>query len=293
MLAVLPAPQASQALASLQVPDASLVAPLHGGHEALLWTVRTPTGPAVLRILPPGTRGQAHRERIAMSLAETAALSVPRLLACGTWKEHQVLLMEHLAGQTCSRFLRTHPWLAGHVGEALATAQILIHSVPASVELQHASDDWIAWAEGERDLVDLLRSVARHDRLVHFDLHPANVLWSGGRISGVLDWGNAQAGDPRADLARSIAFLHLMPLSRGPAGALATATRRSLASSWNRQYHRLSPPVDDMAPFLAWAGAVFARDFRRQLGKAPHLRPRHLHAARIWTSHWKERAGVR
>lgn len=38
--------------------------------------------------------------------------------------------------------------------------------------------------------------------LVHRDLHPGNVLWNGGAVSGIVDWVNAGAGSAAADLAR-------------------------------------------------------------------------------------------
>ena len=36
---------------------------------------------------------------------------------------------------------------------------------------------------------------------LHGDLHPANVVVSGGTLSGVIDFGELCAGDPAADLA--------------------------------------------------------------------------------------------
>jgi aminoglycoside phosphotransferase (APT) family kinase protein len=36
---------------------------------------------------------------------------------------------------------------------------------------------------------------------IHGDLHPGNVLAEGGRITGVIDWGDLTAGDPATDLA--------------------------------------------------------------------------------------------
>jgi aminoglycoside phosphotransferase (APT) family kinase protein len=46
---------------------------------------------------------------------------------------------------------------------------------------------------------------------LHGDLHPANVLVSGGRVSGVIDFGDITAGDPATDLA--VAWM-LLPLER-------------------------------------------------------------------------------
>jgi aminoglycoside phosphotransferase (APT) family kinase protein len=42
---------------------------------------------------------------------------------------------------------------------------------------------------------------------VHGDLHPFNVLTRGGRLTAVLDWGDALVGDPAVDLAAMWALL--------------------------------------------------------------------------------------
>lgn len=34
---------------------------------------------------------------------------------------------------------------------------------------------------------------------IHGDLHPGNILWKSGEISGVVDWGDITAGDPSCD----------------------------------------------------------------------------------------------
>ena len=36
--------------------------------------------------------------------------------------------------------------------------------------------------------------------LIHRDFHPGNVLWSGGAVTGVVDWASARIGRPEADV---------------------------------------------------------------------------------------------
>jgi aminoglycoside phosphotransferase (APT) family kinase protein len=43
--------------------------------------------------------------------------------------------------------------------------------------------------------------------LLHRDYHPGNVLWRGGRLTGVVDWANASIGPPEADVGHCRANL--------------------------------------------------------------------------------------
>ena len=36
--------------------------------------------------------------------------------------------------------------------------------------------------------------------LIHRDFHPGNILWSGARVTGLVDWATASRGDPAADI---------------------------------------------------------------------------------------------
>jgi len=51
-------------------------------------------------------------------------------------------------------------------------------------------------------------SWAGRDLLIHTDLLPGNLLFSAGRLTGVIDWGGLTAGDPAADLQPAWQLLH-------------------------------------------------------------------------------------
>ncbi|WP_237690837.1 phosphotransferase family protein [Paenibacillus caui] len=58
--------------------------------------------------------------------------------------------------------------------------------------------------EGEiRDVLEKVWPLPQHNNsaLLHGDFWPGNVLWKNGRIAAVIDWEDAQTGDPLADLA--------------------------------------------------------------------------------------------
>ncbi len=49
-----------------------------------------------------------------------------------------------------------------------------------------------------RDILDAVKSA----RLLHGDFHPRHVFAEGDRLCGIIDWGDATAGDPLFDLGR-------------------------------------------------------------------------------------------
>ena len=111
--------------------------------------------------------GRPEAEARIMELARSHGIRVPKV--------HQVrsdaLVLERIDGPTMGAHLARRPWLARSHVRTLAELHAAIHAV--SFEDAH---------------------------LVHFDLHPDNVLISpDGPV--VIDWTNAHGGDHEADVA--------------------------------------------------------------------------------------------
>ncbi len=139
---------------------------------------------------------------------------------------------------------------------------------------------WISWAgAAEAELQDQLRALPlRDDALLHLDYHPRNMLFDQGRVTGVIDWENVRAGDPRADVARTRAILwlarHLPEMSR-----LSIPILQVLEAGWLRGYQREAGRLQDMVLFEAWAYAAMLADLSPKLGKPGiWLLPAHLSA---------------
>ena len=49
---------------------------------------------------------------------------------------------------------------------------------------------------------DIDRIGWQHATLVHDDFWPGNTVWHGGKLTGVVDWTHAEAGDPRTDVSQ-------------------------------------------------------------------------------------------
>ena len=78
----------------------------------------------------------------------------------------------------------------------------------------------IVWKQ-VRDLVPQKMQV--QDSLVHIDYSPGNILWSGDRISAVLDWEEAACGDPAIDVAYMYIHMFLTAPSPDLAGKFVEA----------------------------------------------------------------------
>jgi aminoglycoside phosphotransferase (APT) family kinase protein len=108
------------------------------------------------------------------------------------------------------------------------------------------------------------------------------------RVSAVLDWANARAGDRRADLARTAAILRFAPLA-GRSSPVTTMARRAFVAGWRHGYRGMAGRVTGMAPFYAWAAAVMRHDLAPRVGRTdlPWLTPALLADIRRWGEAWR------
>jgi aminoglycoside phosphotransferase (APT) family kinase protein len=128
--------------------------------------------------------------------------------------------------------------------------------------------------------------------LLHLDYHPLNVMVQGGVISGVLDWTNADGGDPRADLARTGAILRFLPGNPAWSQERNDRVRHLLHCGWRAGHQASADPLSGMAPFHAWAGALMPRELTPRLGRAdlPWLTDEWRAGVQLWTDSWRSRA---
>lgn len=285
-------------LAALGVSDTLTVSPVTGGWDTALWRIERPDGACALRVFRPDRAAAYRREALAMRTAEASGIPVPAIQAEGFWQDRPALLLSWCPGRPLLDALRAQPWRAWRLGVALGRMQARIHTVTAPELLRADADAWIAWAgPGETALQERLRALDRRsDALLHLDYHPLNVTVQSQRISGVLDWANARAGDPRADVARTLTLLTLGPLPPDMPPLLrlaAGALRRLLAGGWRQSYEQRAGPLGDLSLFYAWAGAAMVHDLTPKLGQPRNwLTRQDLAQMARWADRWKRRAGV-
>jgi aminoglycoside phosphotransferase (APT) family kinase protein len=130
----------------------------------------------VLRRYRPGEGDDTAAEAAAMEHARAHGFPVPEVYEAGG----RDLLMERVDGPTMLGDLSRRPWRVGRHGHTLGELHERLHAIPAPAGLPSPA--------------------GRGEQLVHFDLHPDNVLLSAhGPV--VIDWSNASRGDPADDVA--------------------------------------------------------------------------------------------
>lgn len=279
-------------LAALGVTDATATTPVAGGQDTAIWRVAHGGMVSALRVFRPDQARMCQFEVSAMRVAVAGGLPVPEVRAEGVWRERPALLLSWCEGRTLLGTFQKQPWRIWSLGMQFGRMQARIHAVNAGA-LQSHRGDWISWiGPAEMRLQEHLRSLKpRTDALLHCDYHPLNVMTDGKEITGVLDWPNAAAGDPRADLARTVVILRFTPgvtPSRVEHAAISLFER-----SWWRSYRQAAGQVEGMAPFYAWAGAAIVRDQASKIGLPGRTLQSHdLDPLRAWTAEWKRKAGI-
>jgi aminoglycoside phosphotransferase (APT) family kinase protein len=97
-------------------------------------------------------------------------------------------------------------------------------------------DEGVAWLKANKP------QLPEQPRLVHGDLWPANVLFGGGALCGLVDWTMGAVGDPALDVGFAKVGLALMPEPFPPPPPLRNAVH-ACGSRMARQIHERGAPL--------------------------------------------------
>jgi tRNA A-37 threonylcarbamoyl transferase component Bud32 len=145
------------------------------------------------------------------------------------------LVMERLDGRDMLADLSRRPWLVRRHGATLAALHNRLHEIPAPAGLAPA------FGPG--------------DRVLHLDLHPANVMLTS-RGPVVIDWSNARAGPAGADVAMAYLIMASSDTDLIPAALRPLVGR--LRAVLIRQF--LAAARDDPGAHVARVARERARD---------------------------------
>ena len=241
---------------------------LAGGTSSAVHALRVDTGGSRVRELvlrrfvradwlaeEPDT---ATREAEALELLADVGLPTPRLVAVDPDGSHAgapSVLMTRLAGR-----VEWEPPVVEEFLRALAEPLPVVHSVrvaaggalpyyrPYPLRMRRPP----AWA-GRPDVweraFDVLDAESPKQELlfVHRDYHPGNVLWEGGRVSGIVDWVNASVGSPWADVGHCRVNI-------------ASELGQQAADRFLDLYRAVSGSTDDYHPYWDISAAIGGLD---------------------------------
>ena len=250
----------------LQAGVAQRMVAVTGGFASSVWRFDAAEHAYAVRAF--SNSATLDREVLAIAAAARAGLPVPLARAVGSFDGRAAMLQDWAPGVPLLEALQREPWSILQLGYAFGRLQRRIHAVRAPSGLR---DNWIDWPRGcDPALAEQLRSIARAGSLLHLDYHPLNVLALGGRLSAVIDWTNAHAGDPRADVARTLTIVRL--------AAPPSFAARVFELAWRAGYGSFGP---HMSLFYAWAGSSMLDDLAgRDVGID-------LERVRRWTERWR------
>lgn len=196
-----------------------------------------------------------------MAAARGAGLPVPELMRQADWANGHALLFEWMPGSSVPAAVDSDPAGAGELGRQLGITQRVIHQITAPAGLPAVKDNPFGPPTYPIDSSGLPDGNA----LLHLDWHPLNVLVDNRRLTAVLDWDNARAGHPYADLARTHTLFTVDPALAQLSPAHRTALDE-LAKGWAEGY---GPEASSIPPAcLAWAGRAMLRDLGRRYSDA-------------------------
>jgi aminoglycoside phosphotransferase (APT) family kinase protein len=182
------------------------------------------------------------------------------------------LIMECLPGETLLDHLRRHNLHILRVAAELANQHARLHAwpvgdfpAPPRPFLERRLDDLARQAHAYRLTgltvgLDWLRARRPQEPatpcLLHLDFHPINLMVDAGRLVGVVDWSEADAGDRHADVATTVVLMYTTPVEGISLRErlLTPLVRWLLIRSYLRVYAaRQGLDLRTLRYYLAWA----------------------------------------
>ncbi|QUW20316.1 aminoglycoside phosphotransferase family protein [Sporosarcina sp. Marseille-Q4063] len=202
---------------------------LYGGASSLIFEVETEKGHVILRQFDNEEWLQEEpdlvsHESASLQISSRSDLPTPLLLAAdetGEGSGMPSVLMTKVEGKVVLEPDDFHVWTDG-----LAKTLSEIHRIGAigakDFSWKYAPymnvenleiPEWTRKPDVWKSALERLHGAKPkyHETFIHRDFHPANVLWNGEKVSGIVDWPNACLGPAGIDVGHcrvNLALLH-------------------------------------------------------------------------------------
>lgn len=184
---------------------------LSEGREAEIFEAESGS---VLKLFRSGSVESCEREWLALTTLPIGIAPSPieRRSASG----RAGILMERIDGTDLLALIGTGPWRLPALGTLMGRTHAQVHQAGAAPRLprlhvrmrERINSSAHVPAEHRVAAIAALDGLPDGDRVCHGDFHPGNLLHVPGGAR-VLDWPNATAGDPDADVAATLVILQL------------------------------------------------------------------------------------
>jgi len=212
-----------------------------------------------------------HEYRIARTVHE-AGVSSPRPYELIETAEGTGIVYERVAGASLFDVMQKSPWKLNRYSRRLAQLHIRMHEsrtdkIPPQFErlperIRHSAK----LLGGSLDkILRYTEKLPRGNAVCHGDFHPGNVMEERESLL-ILDWTNAEAGNPAADVARTLLMLrspYMPPGSSKLAEWLSVWFKRRLEKEYLKEYLRISGMPN--ADIEAWMLPVAAARLREEV----------------------------
>lgn len=238
----------------------------------------------VLKLFRPGFENlarleaeTARRVQAVVASGPGPELPVPYLGETVAIGGRQGLVYARVDGPNLWEWIRRRPWRIPAAARLSADLHARMHALaaPGLSGLHGRLRDKIETApaltgELRRNILAKLQALAEGNRLCHGDFHPLNlIVAANGPV--VIDWVDATAGAPLADVARTWVILSALPRSTGSLqNRLQSASAQAFLSVYIRRYFELRP--SGRAELARWIPVVAAARLKEGIpGTQPRL----------------------
>ncbi|MBZ0297462.1 MAG: aminoglycoside phosphotransferase family protein [Anaerolineae bacterium] len=193
----------------------------------------------------------AAREIAIARIVQSTGLPVPSAGEAVLQEGRQGIVYERITGRLLARQLAARPWTVTRLARQMAETHAAIHrhtlpGLPPQKERLHAKIEAAANLEDaqKQAIHTRLDALPGGQMLCHNDFHPENIfVTSQGLV--VIDWVDATAGHPLADVARTALILQFAAIPQG--NRLFIALVNALRGQFRRAY---------LARYFALSGAT-------------------------------------
>jgi Ser/Thr protein kinase RdoA (MazF antagonist) len=230
----------------------------------------------VLRLArDPGDGEMIAREAAALAAAHAAGADVPAAYELVTVDGRPGVILDRVDGVDLLDLIERRPWAIPALSQILGREHAALHRVtappelpPLREELRHRLGSPLVPGDVRTRTLERLERLPDGDRLLHGDFHPANVLRTDAGCV-VIDWTNGSAGDPAADVARTLLLATggTLPEDASPVlRAIAPFARRLLVRGYLRAYASAAPLDRERAEqwLPVWAAARLAENIEEE-----------------------------